>query len=183
MNDDLPRRGLLAWAGLMALGHASAADKEAEAEKAGPPVPDRLGPDTPLGQTLDGKPVRLGDFDGRPVLIFFWASWCPHCRNELPVLERLQAKTGERLRIVAINVEERSVFRKLLRALGDSSRMLHTYDPGQSSAKATGAPGSLPYTMLLRGDGSVASTQSGWGDSSVRFLVEQVNTVLADTDS
>jgi thiol-disulfide isomerase/thioredoxin len=174
MNDESRRRALLALASLMSLAPARAANGD-------PPVPDNVAVDASLGESLEGKPLRLADFGGRPVIAFFWASWCPHCRNELPVLESLQAKLGERLPIIAINVEERSVFKKLLRALGDTSRLRHTYDPGLLSAKALSKPSSVPYTLLLRGDGSVAASQKGWGENSLAFIVKQVNAVLAES--
>lgn len=123
--------------------------------------------------------LRLGDFDGRAVIGLFWASWCAHCRNELPVLERLQARTGGRLRVVAINVEERAVFRKLQRVLADTIQLVHGDDPGEVSAKGFGKPNSLPFTPVLRGDGSVASTQRGWGENGLNHLVKHVNLVLA----
>lgn len=178
MNDELQRRVLLAWAGLTALGSASAAPAD-EAKVPPPPPLEHAAADAPLGQTLDGKAVRLNDFDGKPVIVFFWASWCPYCRNELPMLERLQTATGERMRVIAINVEERAVFKKIHRALADTSKMLHTFDPGEVSAKAFRKPTSLPYTLVLRGDGSVAARQSGWGDGSLEYIVEHVNAALA----
>ncbi|RZJ06745.1 MAG: TlpA family protein disulfide reductase [Rubrivivax sp.] len=173
MKDEQRRRALLALAGLMTLAPAQAASDD-------PSAPERVATDAPLGQTLDGKPVRLADFAGQPVIAFFWASWCPYCRNEMPVLENLQAKLGDRLRVVAINVEERAVFRKVQRALADTSRLFHTYDPGEVSAKALAKPSSVPYTLLLRGDGSVAASQKGWGENSVAFIVKHVNAVLAE---
>ncbi|MCE4558149.1 TlpA family protein disulfide reductase [Roseateles cellulosilyticus] len=176
MHHDKHRRGLLAWGGLMALTGMGSA----RAEPDQPAPPQSLAPDTPLGQTLDGKPLRLADFDGRPVIVFFWASWCPYCRNELPVLERLQSKTGERLPIIAINIEEKAVFKRVQRALAESTRITHTYDPNEAAAKAFAKPASLPYTLLLRGDGSVAARQSGWDENSVNFIVKHVNAVLAE---
>ncbi|KQW42758.1 MULTISPECIES: TlpA disulfide reductase family protein [unclassified Roseateles] len=176
MNDELHRRGLLAWAGLAALGSSAGV----LADEAPLASPDRVAPDASLGQALDGKALRLSDYEGRPVIVFFWASWCPYCRNELPVLERLQAKTRDRMTIVAVNVEERAVFKKLQRVLADTTQLVHTYDPDTASAKAFAKPSSLPYTVVLRADRSVAATQKGWGEGSVDFIVKHVNTVLAD---
>lgn len=179
MNDELPRRGLLAWAGLAVLGSATGAQAEEAAKPPAPPPLEQAAADAPLGQTLDGKAVRLSDFDGKPVIVFFWASWCPYCRNELPMLERLQTATGERMRVIAINVEERAIFKKIHRALAETSKMLHTFDPGEVSATAFRKPTSLPYTLVLRGDGSVAARQSGWGEGSLEYIVEHVNATLA----
>jgi len=172
MNDELQRRGLLAWAGLAAVGGAKAAEDDA------PPL-EQAAADAPLGRTLDGRTLRLSDFEGKPVIVFFWASWCPYCRAELPVLERLQAKTRERLPVVAVNIEERDVFKKLQRALAGATQLTHTYDPDEASAKAFRKPGSVPYTVVLRADGSVAARQKGWGEDSVGYIVKQVNDVLA----
>lgn len=51
------------------------------AESGGPPVL--------AGPTLDGGQASLSDSEGEPVLVVFWAHWCPHCRAEMPVLQRL----------------------------------------------------------------------------------------------
>lgn len=177
MNDELHRRRLLACAGLAALGAGAARAEDAPKWQS----PDRVAPDAPLGQTVEGKALSLADFAGMPVIVFFWAAWCPHCRNELPVLERLQGATGkERLRVIAVNVEERAVFRKVHRALSASSQMVLTYDPGELSAKAFSKPPSLPFTMVLRPDATVAATQRGWGGNSVEFILGHVNALLAD---
>lgn len=177
MNDELQRRGLLAWGSLALLGGVNAAHAD-EAKVPPPPPLEQAAADAPLGQTLEGKAVQLSDFDGKPVIVFFWASWCPYCRNELPMLERLQGAIGERMRVIAVNVEERAVFKKIHRALAETSKMLHTFDPGEASAKAFRKPSSLPYTLVLRGDGSVAARQAGWGEGSLEFIVEHVNATL-----
>jgi peroxiredoxin len=56
---------------------------------------------------LDGDPVRLADFHGRPVWINFWASWCPPCQEETPVLRDLYDTYADNgLALVAVSVQE-----------------------------------------------------------------------------
>ena len=56
---------------------------------------------------LAGNAVNLKDFRGQVVLINFWASWCPPCREEMPSIWRLQNEfRGKPFRIVAVNVDE-----------------------------------------------------------------------------
>jgi cytochrome c biogenesis protein CcmG/thiol:disulfide interchange protein DsbE len=54
---------------------------------AGPQAGDRA-PDFSLG-TIDGATVHLADLDDQPVILNFWATWCPPCREELPMLEAI----------------------------------------------------------------------------------------------
>ncbi len=59
---------------------------------------------------LDGNLVRLADMRGRVVWINFWASWCPPCQEETPVLRDVyQRYQGEGLELVAISVQESTV--------------------------------------------------------------------------
>jgi thiol-disulfide isomerase/thioredoxin len=56
---------------------------------------------------LDGRPIRLADLRGRTVWINFWASWCPPCQQETPVLREIAEMYEERgLTVVAVNVQE-----------------------------------------------------------------------------
>jgi peroxiredoxin len=59
---------------------------------------------------LDGRPVRLADLRGKAVWINFWASWCPPCQSETPVLRDLAERYKDRgLVVVGISVQETSV--------------------------------------------------------------------------
>jgi len=64
----------------------------------------QLAPD--VGLTLpDGSSVSLADYRGRPVLLNFWASWCPPCRAEMPSLQRLHETYAERdVVVLAVNL-------------------------------------------------------------------------------
>ncbi|MFO7662921.1 MAG: TlpA disulfide reductase family protein [Chloroflexota bacterium] len=67
-----------------------------------------LAPDFTL-QAIDGSTFTLSDFsagDGRPVVLNFWATWCPPCRVEMPYFDRVAARYGERAAIVSINQAE-----------------------------------------------------------------------------
>lgn len=68
-----------------------------EPRKAPPPV---------AFHRLDGKPASLADYHGKVVLLNFWASWCPQCRTELPVLDRLQASLDPaRYQVLAVSTD------------------------------------------------------------------------------
>lgn len=53
--------------------------------------------------TLDGKSVRLSALRGKPILLNFWASWCPPCRKEMPDLQEFFANYGDRIHVIGIN--------------------------------------------------------------------------------
>ena len=53
-----------------------------------------------------GKEVALSDYKGSRIILNFWASWCPPCRNEMPLLERLQQERKD-IVILAVNTRDR----------------------------------------------------------------------------
>ena len=54
-----------------------------------------------------GNQVRLADFRGMPLIVNFWATWCPPCRAEMPSMERAwQVLRNEGIGLIAINVGE-----------------------------------------------------------------------------
>lgn len=66
-----------------------------------PAAPDFTLPDT------DGNPVRLADLRGKVVLLNFWATWCPPCREEMPSMQSLwEALAEDAFVMLAVNVGE-----------------------------------------------------------------------------
>jgi len=55
---------------------------------------------------LDGQPASLSDFQGKPVLLNFWAVRCPPCRSEMPFIEGVFVEESENLVILAVNIGE-----------------------------------------------------------------------------
>lgn len=70
--------------------------------------PDLTGQEAPdfTLTSLDGNEVTLSDLRGKPVLLDFWASWCPPCRRELPHIQELHEEYGPKgLQVVAASCD------------------------------------------------------------------------------
>ncbi|EXJ16559.1 TlpA family protein disulfide reductase [Imhoffiella purpurea] len=71
------------------------------------PVPDRPRASDFALADIDGQVHRLSDYHGRPLLLNFWATWCPPCRAEMPSLQRAHEQLEpEGIGVMAINVGE-----------------------------------------------------------------------------
>lgn len=66
-------------------------------------VDDREAPQFTL-QTFDGEEVSLSDYAGKSVIINFWASWCPPCRDEAPILNEFHEQASERDDVVLLGI-------------------------------------------------------------------------------
>lgn len=135
-------------------------------------------------QTMRGENIQLSSLRGKPVLLNFWAAWCGPCRNEIPVLERLQAKYPS-IQIIGVNVGESQ--RTINRFLADNPISYPVWmdqpDGGtnveqqmtQWQGQASGW--SIPYTVLVRKDGIIDETILGF-DGSGRELEQAIREVL-----
>jgi thiol-disulfide isomerase/thioredoxin len=57
-------------------------------------------------KTIDGKTLDSNDFGGKVVLVNFWATWCPPCRDEIPDLIKLQEQYKDHLLIIGVSSDE-----------------------------------------------------------------------------
>lgn len=80
---------------------AAAAATKLDRSRAGRPAPS-----TPF-EDPDGEATTLAAFEGKPVLVNFWATWCAPCKKELPTLDALAAGDGDRLQVVSISEDGR----------------------------------------------------------------------------
>lgn len=62
-------------------------------------------PDFVLVDTT-GNPVHLSELHGTPILLNFWATWCPPCQEELPLFQRISNELGDNLQVLLVNNNE-----------------------------------------------------------------------------
>jgi thiol-disulfide isomerase/thioredoxin len=136
--------------------------------------------DTPpnlVGKTLSGDAVELEAYRGKVVVLSFWATWCPYCLKELPVLEGIQKVAGpDQVQVIAVNTEERSVFRKAEATLKTLTMKL-AYDPGKTTAKSYGVKG-IPHLVIIGRDGKIVRVYRGYDESSLEGIVADLNDAI-----
>jgi thiol-disulfide isomerase/thioredoxin len=123
----------------------------------------------------DGKSVALTAFRGRVVLINLWATWCAPCIKEMPSLQRLQAKLGTGLGIVAVS-EDRNVAAVGPFLTKHELESLAIYlDPKDDLSQAFGVRG-LPTSYLIDRDGRILGQLEGaaeWDSPTMVALIEK----------
>lgn len=110
-------------------------------------------------QALEGPPLALSSLRGRPAVVNLWASWCPPCRRELPMLvAAAQAHGGARIVLVNEGETAARVAAYLRQAGLPASGVL--LDPDSRLLAAYQSPG-LPTTLFVRADGTVQRVHIG----------------------
>ena len=134
-------------------------------------VPDGSGPgagvDQPLwALTLDapgGEPVALDRFRGKPLLVNFWATWCPPCVEELPLLNRFYSENAAKSwQVLGIAIDQPSAVRKFLQKMPlDFPVVMGGLEGTEISRSMGNLGGSLPFTAVLDGGGKVVHRKIG----------------------
>jgi thiol-disulfide isomerase/thioredoxin len=102
----------------------------------------------------------LNALHGYPVVVNAWASWCPPCREELPLLRAAAARDGTRVAFLGLDVEDRT---------GAARRFLAAHpvgypsyeDPGADAIRALAGFAGVPTTVFLGADGRVVAVHTG----------------------
>ena len=123
-----------------------------------------------------GRPARIADFRGRPVLVNLWATWCGPCIVEMPSLDALAVREGEALQVLALSqdMEGRQKVTDFFAAR--NFRRLEPYlDPGLAFMTSLGVD-TLPTTILYDAEGVEVWRMTGLADweseRAARLLTE-----------
>ena len=122
----------------------------------------------------DGASFRLGQQRGKTVLVNFWATWCPPCREEMPALERLYRRHKDHgLVLVAISIDADP---KVVMPYVSASKLTFpiALDPKAEVANKYGVR-ALPSSFVIDRDGTMAGLALGprvWDNEAAHALVE-----------
>ncbi|WP_132893800.1 TlpA family protein disulfide reductase, partial [Pseudomonas aeruginosa] len=106
-----------------------------------------------------GESVQLADFRGRPLVINLWASWCPPCRREMPVLQQAQAENPDVVFLFANQGESAETVRHFLQ--GENLRLDNLlFDNGGQLGQQVGSV-ALPTTVFYTAEGRLLGSHLG----------------------
>ena len=113
--------------------------------------------------TPDGTPLAVRTFKGRPLLLNFWASWCPPCVQEMPLLaEFYRHHHANGWQVLGLAVDRPDAVRRFLARHPMPFPIALAGDEGLDLARALGdAQGSLPFSVLFDASGAIADRHLG----------------------
>jgi thiol-disulfide isomerase/thioredoxin len=124
---------------------------------------------------LEGK--LPADLKGKIVIVDFWASWCLPCAESFPVMDELQKKFGDRLVVLAINVDEKAA--KMESFLKKHAITFTVVRDAEQKLVATVEPATMPTSFILDGEGKVRFLHQGFhGETTRKEYLTEIESLL-----
>ena len=125
---------------------------------------DRGDPVELTGTDLDGKPIDLADYRGKPVVVVVWGSWCGPCRGEAPDVVAAADEIGGRAQFVGINLRDASTATAQAFVRRFDVPYPSVYSPDGTAMlqfRGTLSPNSIPSFVVLDDEGRIAASILG----------------------
>lgn len=120
-----------------------------------------------------GNPVSLSDMRGKPVVLNFWASWCPPCKAEMPDFDKVYRELGDEVVFMMVNVwDTKDAAEAVINSMGYSFPVY--YDLAESAASAYGVE-SIPQTYFIdKWGGFVAYGIGALTEEDLRYGISMI---------
>lgn len=111
----------------------------------------------------DGRSQPLAQWRGRPLVVNFWATWCPPCVEEMPALQQVRNEyLGRGVEVIGIGIDSAGKIAEFRDKYRISLPLLAAGAGGSQLNRALGNDsGALPYTVLVGSDGRVRERHLG----------------------
>lgn len=110
-----------------------------------------------------GKTVSLSDFKGKPVVVNFWASWCPPCKQEMPFFNEVYKEVGSEVQFMMIDIVDgsRETESSAKAFIKDNAYVFPIFFDSDQSAAIANSIYSIPTTIFINKDGKIVGTHTG----------------------
>jgi thiol-disulfide isomerase/thioredoxin len=133
--------------------------------------------------TIDGRSIKLSDYAGKVLVVDFWATWCPPCRDETPHLARIARENGPRgVEVVGLHIDDRG--KSSQQQIRDFAKTFGVpYTIGLATDEMFIAylgrdEDTIPQTLVFGRDGKLKAHLVGYGERESKALDDAVNRAL-----
>lgn len=167
MSPSTRRNLILALAGAGALAAGAGWRMRQEQHAPGTASADDDGPPEDFWAlelpTPSGAGMPLRSLRGRPLVVNFWASWCPPCVKEMPELDRFAREFGGRgWQVIGVAIDQAEPVQAFLKRAPVSFPIVLAGNEGLSWVRRLGNPsGTLPFSVQFAADGGIARRKNG----------------------
>ena len=122
---------------------------------------------------LDGKPVKLSDFAGKPVFLNFWATWCGPCVGEMQSIEKASQQFKDEIVFLAVSNEPVATIQSYLKKNKFSFQFGHL-----EGSYVNVFVVALPTTLLIDASGQVVKEEEGFRNWSSAASLDMLKELL-----
>ena len=142
------------------------------AQETGLPIGSKA-PASTMVETLDGKPFDIGQYVGKtPVLLEFWATWCPNCKQLEPAMEAAAKKYAGKIKLVAVAVSINQSPTRVKLHVEKHGMPMEVYYDKQGNAADSYDAAATSYIIVLDKAGTVVYTGLG-GTQNIEAAIKK----------
>jgi len=124
-----------------------------------------------------GNRVSTADLSGKPVILNFWATWCPPCRSELPAFDKLYRQYGNEVSFMMIDLTDgyRETVEGVKKFMSENGYTFPVYYDTEGSAAEAYNVSSIPFTVAVGRNGNIVGTHLGaMSEAALEKLIKTV---------